>query len=102
MASLKELYNSLYEGPVKVKIESKAQYETLRTALIRKNRLSVLLDITDKSIVASYDGEKQIGQFSLALSKRNKFKDKWEVISDEAPIERLRLVAGSDFTPFDE
>jgi hypothetical protein len=81
MSTVQDIYNELFSGEtVSVRLKSREEFETLRTSLCKKNQLQVALELTDGSICAIYDAEKQVGTFSLGTSKRAAAANRWEII----------------------
>lgn len=84
MASTQEIYNRIFAGDtVKVRAPSKKAYDSLRTALCKKNTFSVALDMTDLSVCATYDRDTHVATFKLDKPARESNLDRWEVVDDE-------------------
>lgn len=85
MASTQEVYNRMFAGEtVKIRMPSKRAFDSLRTALCKKNQLSVALDMTDLSVCATYDGENHLAEFRLDKPVRKAQLDRWEIVEDDS------------------
>jgi hypothetical protein len=82
MSSIQDVYNLMFTGEtIKVVCETPEQFHSLRTALCKKNQISVALEITDKSVVATY--EPPYGLFKLADSKRKLSANRWQIVEND-------------------
>lgn len=89
MSTIDEIYSKLLLGKaLTIQLDGateQAQYhafETLRTALCRKNSVHVGLEITDKSIVARFDAQKATGTFRLDWPARKLNASKWTIVAE--------------------
>ncbi len=82
MSSIQHIYNELFSGKTLVIVcETFTDFESLRTALCKKNSICVALDMTTESIVARYDQEKKLGTYQLTMSRRQAASSKWQIVS---------------------
>ena len=84
MATSKELYDKLFDEPgkkVRIRFDSKNEYETLRTSLCRHNSQYVDLDLSTYSVCAEFNAETCVGTFWLGSAKRKQAKS-WEILDD--------------------
>jgi hypothetical protein len=85
-SSVQEIYNRLFAGEkLTLQFESKTQFETLRTALCKKNTFSVALDMTSASLIGRWDSERVRGTFWLGESASKANQNKWQIIENQAP-----------------
>jgi hypothetical protein len=83
MSSVDNIYSKLFAGDkVRIKLADNKEFETLRTALCRKNGQYVALDLSTQSVLATYDATSGIGEFVLGESKRRKQAARWEILPD--------------------
>lgn len=84
MSSVQQVYNRMFAGDaVRVRFPSKKAFDSLRTALCKKNTLSVALEMTELSVCGTYDAATGIGTFKLDKPARAANVNQWEVIEDE-------------------
>jgi hypothetical protein len=88
---ISDLYDMLLVDDKKVTIRfpSFREYETLRVALCKRNKLMTALDISDRSVIARWDEQGRQGTFSLGIPASREKKHSWEIvsISDATPGE---------------
>lgn len=83
MASTQEIYNRMFAGDtVKVRAASKKAYDSLRTALCKKNTFSVALALTELSVCATYDKDTHVAEFKLAEPARKVNLDRWDIVEE--------------------
>lgn len=88
MAGVQEIYNELFAGKtLTIACTDANEFHTLRTALCKKNQINAALELTDGSIVAQYDSDKQVGMFKLAPSQRKQAASRWQIIDSQEESE---------------
>lgn len=84
MSTVQDIYNELFTGAtVTVHCEDPKSFETLRTALCKKNQLQVALDLTTGSIIGRYDEQQQAATFTLGPSQRKLSENRWTILRSE-------------------
>jgi hypothetical protein len=82
LSSAQQIYNELFAGKtVTVAFDTFTQFESLRTALCKKNQICVALDMTNASIVGTFNDKTNRGTFALTESTRKKKQNKWEIVN---------------------
>jgi len=85
-SSVQEIYNRLFAGEtLTLQFAAKTQFETLRTALCKKNTFSVALDMTSQSVIARWDAKTSRGRFWLGEPANKANLNKWQIIEDPKP-----------------
>lgn len=85
MNSVQELYNRMFAGDVvRVRCAAVRDFNSLRTALCKKNSIPVALEMTTLSVCATYDSSTAVATFKLAESKRRTSEARWEIIEEES------------------
>lgn len=84
MSTVQDIYNEIFTGAtVTVACSSKAEFESLRTALCKKNQIQVALELVDGSILATWDELKEEASFTLGPSKRKLAANRWKILRSE-------------------
>ena len=82
-SSVQEIYNRLFAGEtLTLQFVSKQQFETLRTALCKKNTFSVALDMTSQSVIARWTESTRRGRFWLGEPANKASQNKWQIIEE--------------------
>lgn len=86
---ISELYDMLLveDKKVTIRFPSFREYESLRVALSRRNKLMTALDISDRSVIGRWDSTTSCGTFSLGIPEAKQRPVSWEIVSidDSAP-----------------
>lgn len=66
---------------MKIRIGTKAEYETLRTGLCREHRTPAAIGLTDGSLCSSWSEDTGIAEFWIGEARKKKLRT-WEILDD--------------------